>query len=89
MASGTNEPWDADRYWTLAYPFALAFCAALGFFWRGNSWGVTGLFVFAQFPVMTMHVGISPMSLFGLAFVGPLSVPAMLAAWLASRLRMR
>ena len=88
-AFGTQEPWDAPRYWSTAYPLALMLSAALGFAFRYNA-GLTGtVLIFAQFPIMVAGEGVGPLSVLGLVYLSILSVPAVIAAWLLGRFRDR
>lgn len=89
LASGAREPWDASSYWNLLYPLAILICAGLGYAFRRRAWLTGGLFVFAQLPVMVAHAGTGPLIWAGLLFLVLLSIPAVLVAWLAGRLRDR
>lgn len=89
LASSAREPWDASGYWTVLYPLAILICAGLGYAFRRRAWLTGGLFVFAQLPVMVVHAGTGPLIWAGLLLLGLLSIPAVLAAWLAALLRSR
>src|SRR5690606_40693410 len=80
------EPWDSPRYW-LAYLLALAVSGLLGFFARSGAWLIGALVVFAQLPVMVAQSGAGPLIVVGVLLLGVLSLPAMLVAMIAARLR--
>lgn len=87
MASGTREPWDAEHYWTFAYPLALALSTGLGFVLRSRSWLTGALLMLAQLPVMIANTGAGPLILVGLMFLCVLAIPAIITAWLGARFR--
>lgn len=84
MISSTKEPWDGTYYWWVAYPGSIAISAALSLVFRRGAW-VTGLsLTFAQFPIVVVNTAIGTSSLFGLALLGVLSLPLVLAAQILS-----
>ncbi|RXD04811.1 hypothetical protein EQZ23_06570 [Sphingomonas sp. UV9] len=84
IASGAQEPWDGRYYWSAVYPLSMVLSAALGSIFRKHAW-ITGIsLTLAQWPVMAINTGIGPLSLFAVAFLGVLSLPAILSAWVAS-----
>lgn len=86
-ASHVSEPWDAPRYWTIAYPGALllAFGAGLGL--RAWPWLTGYIVMLAQWPVMVALAGLGPLAPVGLMYLCVLALPAVLAAWAGVRLR--
>ena len=90
LISGRAEAWDAPMYWTVTYPLAILLAGVLGYraprrAWR---WGLAVMLV--QAPVMMLTSGGS-MSLLplGLALFAILSLPAIAAATLGAKIRMR
>ena len=84
-----REPWDAPSYWVTAYPAAILISAGLGALYPTRSWRWAVTVIFSQLVVMI--AGGSDFSLLplGLMFMALLSLPAIAAAFLASRLRAR
>jgi hypothetical protein len=87
MLSGAAEPWDAASFWTLIYPAALALSVVLGAIFQRVSLLAGAIVMFAQLPVVTALVGVSPLLAAGVIYVAVLSVPAMMLSWIAGRLR--
>lgn len=84
MVSSTKEPWDGTYYWSVAYPGSIAISAVLSLVFRRGAW-VTGLsLTFAQFPIMVVNTAIGTSWFFGLALLGLLSLPLVLAAQMLS-----
>lgn len=81
-----REPWDDKAFWTFGYPISLLLSAILGYSFPEGSWRWPVLMMFMQIPVM-MIAG-SGLSLFplGLLLIAVLSLPAVAAAVLASRI---
>lgn len=92
IASGRREAWDADFYWIVAYPVALALAVLLALLFPQRPWRwALALFLF-QFVGMAIRNGeIGNLWPLGLIVFAVLSVPAMLlaqlTAWLRARLR--
>ena len=84
--TGRKEAWDADLYWSGAYPVALAVCAALGFVFPRRPWRWALTLFLAQFVAMLLRSGeIGSLWPLGLILFGALSLPGMLAAKVAAR----
>ena len=84
---GRSEPWDAPIYWSIAYPVALVLAAGLGYFFPQRPWRWALTLMFMQAAVMVLGgAGLALLPL-GLVVLGVLSLPAVLFAWLAARLR--
>ena len=84
---GRSEPWDAPIYWSIAYPVALVLAAGLGYFFPQRPWRWALTLMFMQAANMVLGgagLGLLPL---GLVVLGVLSLPAVLFAWLAARLR--
>jgi type IV secretory pathway VirB2 component (pilin) len=84
---GRSEPWDAPIYWSIAYPVALVLAAGLGYLFPRRPWRWALTVMFMQAAVMVLggaSLGLLPL---GLVVLGVLSLPAVLFAWLAARLR--
>lgn len=84
-----GEPWDASLYWPVLYPGAIAIAGVLGAWsgWRADLIGL-GL-ILPQTMVIVIATGATPMIFVGLFFAALLSLPAIFAAWLASRILRR
>lgn len=88
IAAGGREIWDTALYWNAAYPAALLMAAGLAAFHPVRPWRWCPTLMLAQIPVMiAMGSGFSLLPL-GLALLAVLSLPAMLAASIASWLHM-
>lgn len=86
QAEGVNEPWDADWYWTAYYPLSLLTSAMAGVVF-GRRHALTGFgLTLPQVYVMLFTSDDMVRLPVGLGFAAALSVPAVLAAWLAARL---
>jgi peptidoglycan/LPS O-acetylase OafA/YrhL len=90
VMSGKREAWDADIYWTVAYPVALALCGLLGIVWPRKPWRwALALFLF-QFVGMAIRNGeLGGLWPLGLILLAVLSLPGMLVAQLGARFRSR
>ena len=90
VMSGKREAWDADIYWTVAYPVALALCGLLGIVWPQKPWRwALALFLF-QFVGMAIRNGeLGGLWPLGLILLAVLSLPGMLVAQLGARFRSR
>ncbi|TJZ91216.1 hypothetical protein FA743_11850 [Paracoccus gahaiensis] len=93
LLAGTREPWDAEAYWTIAYPSSGLLAGIIGFRFDSRGWLAGLVLTLSQFPVMLMLAGLGPMSAFGLVLLGALAVPTMIAStagsWLGRRSRRR
>jgi hypothetical protein len=86
QAEGISEPWDAAWYWTAYYPLSLLTSAMAGVVF-GRRHGVTGFsLIIPQAYVMLFTMDDLARWPIGLGFCVALSIPAVLAAWLAARL---
>ena len=90
VLSGKREAWDADLYWTAAYPVSLALCGLLGILWPHKPWRwALALFLF-QFVGMAIRSGeVGSLAPLGLILFAVLSLPGMLVAHLGARFRVR
>ncbi len=88
--SGRREAWDAPIYWSAAYPAALVLCALLGWLWPRKPWRwALALFLF-QFVGMAIRNGeLGGLWPLGLILFAVLSLPGMLVAHVAARLKAR
>lgn len=85
-ATGRKEAWDADIYWSAAYPAGILLCTALGFFFPKRTWRWPLTHFFAQFAAMALSSGeVGSLWPLGLILFAALSLPAMLAAKVAAR----
>lgn len=80
LSMGGGEPWDADRYWTLACPAALVLSLALGLAFPRRAWCWGAMVMLAQVPVVIAVSGIGPLLAAGVVYAAVLAVPAMLAS---------
>lgn len=88
--SGRAEAWDSPLYWKLAYPLALLLAGVLGYLkperaWR---WGLAVLLVQPAVMLLTSGSSFALLPL-GLILFAILAIPAMLAARLGARMRLR
>ena len=87
--SGRTEAWDSALYWTVAYPLAIVLAGVLGYQaperpWR---WGLAVMLVQAVVLALTASgFGLLPL---GLIMFAVLALPAIGAATLAARIRLR
>jgi hypothetical protein len=86
--SDRREAWDSGSYWTIFYPAAIIACGLLGYLFPDRPWRwCIALFV-AQFATMAVLAGeIGNVAPLGLILFGVLSLPAIGAAMLASRMK--
>ena len=89
MIFRVREPWDADEYWTVAYPLALLLTAVLGFAFPARAWTASAIFIFAQLIVVIVRSEMGPLIGVGLLILGLLSVPAGMTALAGAYLRRR
>lgn len=86
--SGRREAWDADIYWTTAYPIGIVVSAAAAFLWpsrRAWQFGLTLMLAQAvTLAVTARSFGLLPL---GMILFGVLSIPLMATAALVSRWR--
>lgn len=88
--SGRREAWDATAYWAVAYPAAILAPGLLGFFFPERPWRWALALFLGQFLGMCLRNGeIGNLWPLGLALMAVLSLPAVVVAFLASRLRRR
>ena len=88
--SGRREAWDADIYWTVAYPVALASCGLLGVLWPQKPWRWALALFLGQFAGMALRNGeMGNLAPLGLVLFAVLSLPGMLVAQLGARFRAR
>lgn len=89
MMSRKVEPWDANGYWTIAYPLAIALAGVLGYLAPDRPWRWAAVIMFTQAIVMIgggAGLGLLPLGLIVLAL---LTVPAIAVAKAAAAIRIR
>jgi hypothetical protein len=88
--SGRNEAWDSPIYWTIAYPLCIALSGFLAYREPVRPWRWALATMLVQPVVMAFtsggSFGLLPL---GLILFAILALPAMLAARIAARLRLR
>ncbi|ASR43594.1 hypothetical protein BEN78_09635 [Xanthomonas citri pv. mangiferaeindicae] len=89
LSMGGGEPWDAELYWTLACPAALALSLALGLAFPIRAWCWGAVVMLAQVPVVIAVSGVGPLLAAGVVYAALLAVPAMLASALGGWCRRR
>lgn len=87
--TGAREPWDAEAYWRLWYPFSFILAAITGCFFGKDGWLAGGIITFAQLPVMWINNGTGALVAVGVILLGILAVPAAAISLLTGRLAMR
>ena len=80
-----SEPWDAFAYWYAAYPLSVIISGLVAWFF-GKMWYAGAIITFAQFPAL-VAANNDPSIMIGLLFLLILSLPAIAASALATRLR--
>jgi len=87
MVTGNREPWDANVYWTGAYPLAVIGSAFLGYLFPEKAWRWAAVVMLMQLVVMTIRG--SDLSLWPLALIvlAILTIPPALVGMLAAKLR--
>lgn len=89
VISGRTEAWDSGLYWIVAYPLAIVLAAGLGYVYpeRPWRWGLTVMLAQAVVLAATASgFGLLPLGLLVFAF---LALPAIGAARLMARIRIR
>jgi len=82
------EPWDSRGYWTFAYPVAIVLSGVLGYLVPHRPWRWALVVMSTQFIVMLIGgagLGLLPL---GLVVLAILSLPAVVAAQIAARIRL-
>ena len=88
LAEGSQEPWDAESYWTIWLPLAGLLCFVLGFAFPEKPWRWPLAVMLVQLPVMMIFTGkVGALLPLGVALLLFLSLPGMLAAWLGAVVR--
>lgn len=82
-----NEPWDSTAYWYATYPLSVIISGLIAWF-SGKLWYAGAIITFAQFPAL-VAANNDPSIMIGLLFLLVLSLPAIAASVLATRLRRR
>lgn len=83
---GVSEPWDAALYWTVHYPVLLLISAVTGAL-VGRRHCLTGFGLnLPQALVMLPSLSDTALAPVGFGYAGALSIPAVIAAWLAARI---
>lgn len=86
---GRTEPWDTPGYWSVAYPLSIVLAGAMGYVFAERAWRWALALTFSQLIVMILGgsgLGLLPI---GLALLGILSLPAVVAATVAAKLGRR
>ena len=85
----TPEPWDAEDYWTLAFPLSILMAAVAGGAFVPGAWLVGPVLTMGHLPVLLVQGGGGPMLAFGLLLLVVLAIPAAIVSgcsgWLARR----
>ena len=88
LVSGRREAWESRVYWTVGLPLAALGAAIIGYRTAGRGWLSTALIVPAQVAAMMVRSGsgggLWPLAL---ALSSVLSLPFVVVAWIARRLR--
>lgn len=85
--SDRREAWDSGVFWAVFYPASIVVCAALGYFFPERPWRWCVALFAAQFVTMALVSGeIGNLAPLGLIMFGILSLPAIGAAKIASRM---
>lgn len=88
VVSDRREAWDSASYWTIFYPAAIISCGLLGYLFPDRPWRWCIALFTAQFATMAVLAGdIGNLAPLGLILFGVLSLPAIGAAILASRIK--
>jgi len=88
LTEGSQEPWDAERYWTTYLPFAIVLCFVLGAIFPERPWRWPLAVMLVQLPVMMAFTGeVGALLPLGLALLTFLSLPGILVAWLGAAAR--
>ncbi|UHS58898.1 hypothetical protein [Agrobacterium vaccinii] len=82
-----NEPWDAAADWYAAYPLSVIISGLIAWF-LGKMWYAGAIITFAQLPALVAANNDTSIMI-GLPFLLALSLPAIAASALATRLRRR
>lgn len=86
--SDRREAWDSGTYWTIFYPAAIVVCGLLGYLFPDRPWRWCLALFAAQFATMAVLAGeVGSLAPLGLILFGVLSLPAIGAAQLASRMK--
>lgn len=90
LLTARREAWDGSAYWLVTYPLAIAACAALGYANANRPWRLALVLFGAQFVAMCIRNGeLGDLWPLGLVLFAFLSVPGIVAAQVASRLKRR
>jgi len=87
--TGAREAWDSAFYWRITYPLSIVVAAVLGYRYPVGAWLWGALVMLGQAVILSLGPGswnLWPLTLVALVVQG---VPAVVAAWLAARLRRR
>jgi hypothetical protein len=80
------EPWDSSGYAGF-YLGAIGLCALFGWLYPDRSWRWGCILIFAQLPVMLVHAKPDGLLLVGLGYLSALTLPAIIVAIAASRVK--
>jgi len=88
LIEGSQEPWDAENYWTTYLHIAMLLCFILGAVFPENPWRWPFAVMLVQLPVMMVFTGkVGALIALGVVLLLFLSCAGMLFAWLGSALR--
>jgi hypothetical protein len=85
--SHRREPWDAESYWTIAYPLATLLSAGMAALYPSRPWRWAATIIFSQLAVMLASGSDFSLLPLGLVLLALLSLPAIAAALVAAWLR--
>lgn len=83
--SGSEEPWDSDRYLTLWYPVSIILSAVGGYLLGKRGWISGAVINFAQVPIVIINNGIGPLLAAGLLILVFMAIPPIIIAFLTGR----
>ncbi|WLG93822.1 hypothetical protein [Pseudomonas sp. FP198] len=80
-SAGVNEPWDAQRYWTVLYPASLVLTLILGLLFKKRGWLAGPIVMFGQIPCVMITSEAGPLLAVGVLYSFLLSIPAVMLSW--------
>jgi hypothetical protein len=93
LVDGVSEAWDADIYWSAAYPLHLIVCAILGWRFRHRAWSYGLVLALAQLVPMLIppdELSLIPLALAVLILLAiPLMIVGGLSSWVAGKFTSR
>lgn len=88
-ATGRNEAWDAQSYWTLAYPLSIALAGALAWYAPDRPWRWALAVMVSQALVLAATAGGFGLLPLGLLLFAVLALPGIAVANAVARMRRR